>query len=244
MVTSTDGRGGLTRIHGPYAARPGRSPGRLQHPPDTADPDDAAVPNAEDGDPAHVQAGPIGTGAVPVPLGPPGIVLVRRAEQLGLEVGNPGEDLRPVAPDLLVADECPVGMHRLFAAVLGVEAGDEGVQVVVVLGVAESRKHLSHQDLASSGIRLAMGLHDGPVELTAKDSAGPGLSLRPSWGGTTAVTGGQSRCPTDTKPYSSTAVTCRARAAGPCMACKGSASRLRLKERSHRCGGRVSGCRQ
>ena len=47
--------------------------------------------------------------------------------------------------DLLAADECPVGMHRLFAAVLGVEAGDEGVQVVTVLGVAESLKHLSHQ---------------------------------------------------------------------------------------------------
>jgi hypothetical protein len=92
-----------------------------------------------------------------MPLGPPGVVLVRRAEQLGLEVGNSGKDLRPVAPDLLAADECPVGMHRLLAAVLGIEAGHEGVQVVAVLGVAESLKHLSHQDLASSGISLAMG---------------------------------------------------------------------------------------
>jgi hypothetical protein len=39
---------------------------------------------------------------------------------------------------------------------------------VVVLGVAESLEHLSYQDLASSGIRLAMGLHDGPVELAVK----------------------------------------------------------------------------
>ena len=64
-------------------------------------------------------------------------------------------------------------MQGLFAAVLGVEAGDEGVQVVAVLGVAESLEHLSHQDLASSGISLAMGLHDGPVELTAKPPQDP-----------------------------------------------------------------------
>ena len=32
------GRGGLTRIHGPCAARPGRSPGRLRHPPGRAGP--------------------------------------------------------------------------------------------------------------------------------------------------------------------------------------------------------------
>src|SRR4029453_6719470 len=36
-------------------------------------PDNAVVVNAEDGDPAHVQAGPVGAGALPVPLGPPGV---------------------------------------------------------------------------------------------------------------------------------------------------------------------------
>ena len=101
----------------------------------------------EDGDPAHIQTGPVGAGAMPVPLGPPGVVLLGRAEQLGLEVGNAGEDLGPVIGNLLAADECPVGMHRLLAAVLGIEAGHEGVQVVAVLGVAESLKHLGRQSL-------------------------------------------------------------------------------------------------
>jgi hypothetical protein len=57
-------------------------------------------------------------------------------------------------------------MHGLLAAVLRVEAGDEGVQVVAVLGVAESLKHLSHQRsrLLKVG-RLAMRPHDGPTEL-------------------------------------------------------------------------------
>ena len=36
-------------------------------------------------------------------------------------------------------------MQRLLAAVLRVEAGDEGVQVMAVLGVAESLKHLGHK---------------------------------------------------------------------------------------------------
>jgi hypothetical protein len=80
-----------------------------------------------------------------VPLGPPSVALVGRAQQLGLEVGNAGKDLGPVLAGLLAAHECPVGMHRLLAAVVRVKAGDEGVQVVVVLGVAESLKHLSHQ---------------------------------------------------------------------------------------------------
>jgi hypothetical protein len=42
-------------------------------------------------------------------------------------------------------------MYGLLAAVVRVEAGDESVQVVVVLGVAESLKHLSHQDLSPPG---------------------------------------------------------------------------------------------
>ena len=91
-------------------------------------------------------------------------------------------------------------MHRLLAAVLGIEAGHESVQVVVVLGIAESLKHLSHQDLASSGISLAMGLQDGPVELAVKAPAVPVPSLGPSWGRETAVNSGQPRCPTDNKP--------------------------------------------
>jgi hypothetical protein len=125
---------------------------------------------AEDGDPAHVQAGPIGTGALPVPLGPPGVAIVRRAEQLGLEVGHAGKDLGPILPGLLATHECPVGMHRLLAAVLRVKAGDEGVQVVAVLGVAESRKHLSHQRsrLLKLGSRAIRHQH-GPTALGVTD---------------------------------------------------------------------------
>jgi hypothetical protein len=63
-------------------------------------------------------------------------------------------------------------MHGLLAAVVRVKAGDEGVQVVIVLGVAESLKHLSHQDLLPpfrEGSSLAMSSHDGPVEVCVKD---------------------------------------------------------------------------
>jgi hypothetical protein len=113
-------------------------------------PDNPVLANPEDGDPTHVEACPIGAGALPVPLGPPGVAIVRRAEEFGLEVGNAGKDLGPVAAYLLAAHECPVGMHGLLAAVLAVEAGDKGVQVVAILGVAESLKHLSvTNDLAS-----------------------------------------------------------------------------------------------
>jgi hypothetical protein len=94
---------------------------------------------------AHVQGCPVSADAVPVPLGPAGVAAVSPTEQRGLEVGDAGEDLGPVLVDLLAAHERPVGMQRLLAVVLRVEAGDEGVQVLAVLGVAESLKHLGHK---------------------------------------------------------------------------------------------------
>jgi hypothetical protein len=42
------------------------------------------------------------------------------------------------------------GVHRLLAAVLRVEAGDEGIQVVTVLGVAESLDHLGRHATSRS----------------------------------------------------------------------------------------------
>ena len=46
---------------------------------------------------------------------------------------------------------------RLLAAVLWITGGDEGVQVVAVLGVAESLKHRSRQALDSGTVSsLAM----------------------------------------------------------------------------------------
>jgi hypothetical protein len=38
---------------------------------------DAVLADPEDGDPAHVEPSPIGAGAVPVPLSPPDVALVR-----------------------------------------------------------------------------------------------------------------------------------------------------------------------
>jgi hypothetical protein len=74
-----------------------------------------------------------------------------RAQQLGPEVEDAGEDLGPVGPHLLGTHERPVRMDGLLAAVPRVEAGHEGVQVVGVLGVAESLEHVSHLRLASWG---------------------------------------------------------------------------------------------
>ena len=46
---------------------------------------------------------------------------------------------------------------RLLAAVLRITVGDDGIQVVAVLGVAESLKHRSHQALDSGAVSsLAM----------------------------------------------------------------------------------------
>lgn len=136
-------------------------------------PEDAVVADPEDGDASHVEARPIGAGAVPVPLGPPGVASVRLAEQLGPEVGHAGKDLRPVAADLLASYKRPVGMHWLLAAIHRVEAVHEGVQVVTVLGVAETLNHLSHQALTSQDVSsLAMRPYDRPVELAAKGPSG------------------------------------------------------------------------
>jgi hypothetical protein len=46
---------------------------------------------------------------------------------------------------------------RLLAAVLRIAVGDDGIQVVAVLGIAESLKHRSHQALDSGALSsLAM----------------------------------------------------------------------------------------
>ena len=71
--------------------------------------------------------------------------LAGRPQQLGPEVGDAGEHLGPVPAHLLAAHERPVGMQGLLAAVPRVEAGDEAVEVVGVLGVAEPLDHVSSQ---------------------------------------------------------------------------------------------------
>ena len=135
--TLTVGRA-ATRCPGPCAARPGRSPGHLNVLQVQPTPHNAA--NAEDGDPAHVEPCPIGAGAPPVPLGPP-VSPSSPSGALGLEVGHADKDLGPVLPGLLAAHDAGRDA-RLLAAVLGVKAGDEAVQVVAVLG-ARSRSNTS-----------------------------------------------------------------------------------------------------
>src|SRR5262245_27271268 len=75
--------------------------------------------------PAHLELCSIGAGVLPVPLGPPDVILVRRAEQSGPESLERWQDLGPVLPGLLAAQEWPVGMHGLLAAVPRVEGGDK-----------------------------------------------------------------------------------------------------------------------
>jgi hypothetical protein len=157
-----------------------------------AAPGDAVVADPEDGDAPDVEACPIAAGALPVPLGPPGVANLLRPEEFGPEVGHAGKDRGPVAADLLAADKGPVGMHRLLAAVARVEAGDEGVQVVTVLGVTESLDHLGHHSPRLPG--------KGPVSpeaptmdrrsWVAKGPAAAKPSTGPSWGREPAVDNG------------------------------------------------------
>jgi hypothetical protein len=143
-----------------------------------AAPEDAAVADAEDGDPAHVEAGAVAAGAVPVPLAPAGVALMGRAQPLGPEVGDAGEDLGPVGPHLLGAHERPVRMDGLLAAVPRVEAGHEGVQVVRVLGVAESlgaRQPSASRLLGSRAgktQRVAMVVNSGSRPMMPKTTPG------------------------------------------------------------------------
>ena len=67
---------------------------------------------------------------------------------------------------------------RLHAAVLRINHGRRrSIEVVAVLGIAESLKHLSHQALDSGTVSsLAMKPTMDPVKLAAKEPLGPGLS--------------------------------------------------------------------
>jgi hypothetical protein len=93
----------------PGAGRPGRSPATLDLLQIQPAPAEAVLTDPEDGDAPHLQAGPIAAGAVPVPLGPPAVAHLGRAEQLGPEVGHAGKDLGPVAADLVGADKARSG---------------------------------------------------------------------------------------------------------------------------------------
>src|ERR1700687_4283412 len=106
-------------------------------------PDDAVMLDAEDRHPAHLQPRPVDPGPMPVPLRPVGVPRLRRAQQLGLEIRHPVKHCRPVPAYLLPSGEGPVRVHRLFAAVSRVKAVHEGVQIVPVLGVAQSLEYVS-----------------------------------------------------------------------------------------------------
>ncbi len=62
---------------------------------------------------------------------------------ISLRVARPSDDVSPVPAHLLTPGEDPVRVHRLVAAIVRVKAGHERVQIMPVLGILKSLKHVS-----------------------------------------------------------------------------------------------------
>src|SRR3954469_2899664 len=132
-------------------------------------PGDAVIAHPEDRHPALVKPGSVGPGSFPMPLGPAHRTHACRAEQLGAEVGDTLEDRPPVLPHLAAADERPVGVDRLLAAVLRIEARNKGVEVMPILGVMKPLKQLkSHCLPLRFQAHPAVEAHDAPKRSITK----------------------------------------------------------------------------
>ena len=97
-----------------------------------------SVLHPEDHYSAHDVRGAVRAGAAVLPLAPHGVSVYRHAGHLGGDVGDSGEDLRPVAAYLLGPDESPLGMYRCLVAVVRREARHDSVEVMRVRGSAQS----------------------------------------------------------------------------------------------------------
>ena len=102
-----------------------------------ASPAGEAVNDAEDDDASHDVGRAVGAGAAVLPFAPDGVTINGVTQHLGAEVGDGGEDLRPVLANLVATDEAPLGMRRGLVAIVGCEAPDQRVEVMVVGGSAQ-----------------------------------------------------------------------------------------------------------
>ncbi len=108
-------------------------------------PGDASRLDAHHRDAAHQERRAVGEGARPAPFGDLGPVPGERGgEELGVEVGHATEHAGPVLAHLGAPGKGAARMRRLLAPVVGREARDEGVEVVLVHRVPQPVHHLAH----------------------------------------------------------------------------------------------------
>jgi hypothetical protein len=93
-------------------------------------PPQAAVTNAADNHASHVERRSIRLSAAPAPFAPLGVTDGGGRHELGLEVRNRPEDLRPVLARLVAPAERSIRMRGLLALVVLLKARRERVDVV------------------------------------------------------------------------------------------------------------------
>jgi hypothetical protein len=71
------------------------------------------------------------------PFAPDGVAVDGEGEHLRCHVGNKGEDLLPIAADLLASEEAACRMGGCFVAIVLGEAADDAVYVVGVRRIAK-----------------------------------------------------------------------------------------------------------
>lgn len=97
--------------------------------------------DAEDHHAAHEVGGAVGPGPAVLPLGPDGVPVDHASEYLGVQVGDGGEDVHPVTPDLVTTGESPFRMGWGLVPVVRGEAGHQGFEIMVVGGPPEAFHH-------------------------------------------------------------------------------------------------------
>jgi hypothetical protein len=86
-----------------------------------------------------------------MPFGPDSVTLRRSGEKLGVEVGYALEERRPVFLDLLSTSEASGWMSGLLAPVVGIEAGEKCLQIVLVHCMVEALQSSQRRRLYSCG---------------------------------------------------------------------------------------------
>jgi hypothetical protein len=113
-----------------------------------ARPRDPTVADASDDHSGHRKLRSVAALPREAPLAPGEFAVVGLADELGGEVRNAAEHVRPVLPHLVRPDECAVWVGGLLAAVVGVEALDQAIGAAAVEGV-ERRAAISRDQAQS-----------------------------------------------------------------------------------------------
>src|SRR4051812_18707637 len=83
----------------------------------------------------------ISTSAAHLPLRPYGLAGDRALQNCRAQIGNVGEDLLPVPPDLLASDKTTRRVNGSFVPVVRCETVDECIEVARIRGASERVDH-------------------------------------------------------------------------------------------------------